>query len=105
MILLNLKNYILHLLLSGLEKEETKKQMLSLKSEVIKIEEHGEMLLNLDKIQSSIENSESHPDCYLYLYNYVNVFAAKYPEQKGLVFHLKKQILEKGKNSKNYFYE
>ena len=103
--LLNLKNYIRHLLLSGLEKEETKKQMFSLKSEVIKIEEHREMLLNLDKIQSSIENLESHPDCYLYLYNYVNVFAAKYPNQIGLVFHLRKQILEKGKNLKNYFYE
>lgn len=103
--LLNLKNYIRHLLLSGLEKEETKKQMFSLKSEAIKIEEYREMLLNLDKIQSSIENSKSHPDCYLYLYNYVNVFAAKYPEQKGLVFHLKKQISKKGKNSKNYFYE
>lgn len=103
--LLNLKNYIRHLLLSGLEKEETKKQMLSLKSEAIKIEKYREMLLNLDKIQSSIENSESHPNSYMYLHNYVNIFAAKYPEQKGLVFHLKKQISEKGKNSKNYFYE
>lgn len=102
--LLNLKNYIRHLLLSGLEKEETKKQMFSLKSEAIKIEEYREMLLNLDKIQSSIENSKSHLDCYLYLYNYVNVFAAKYPEQKGLVFHLKKQI-SKRKKLKNYFYE
>ena len=101
----DLKIHIQHLLLFDLEKEETKKQMLFLKLEAMEIEEHREMLLNLDKIKSLIEKSESHPDCYVYLHNYVNVFAAKYPEQKGLAFMLRRQISEKGKKSKNYFYE
>ena len=63
------------------------------------------MNFNIEKIKNSIKKSGEHPDCYVYLHNYVNVFSQKYPNQKGIVFYLRNLIKKKGETSNNFFYE
>lgn len=102
---LKLNIIIPNLLSCILEKENSENLQKNANLETTRIQYYEEMLFNFNRIKISIENACNHPESYVYLHNYVNVFLKKYPNQQGFTYFLRKMIEKKGNNSKNYFYE